>query len=157
MPGAFIPGPFTKYTPEQYSLMVATNLNGFFYTTQAAIEAMEKHASGHVVNVTTTLGELGNSKVPSVLASLTKGGINAATKSLAIEYAKRGIRVNAVSPGIIKTPMHAPETYEVKGALHPMGRMGEIADIVAAILYLETASFVTGEILHVDGGQSAGR
>ena len=155
--GAFVPGPFTKYTQEQYALMLATNLNGFFYVTQAAIEAMEKRGSGHVVSVTTTLGELGNSKVPSALASLTKGGINAATKSLAIEYARRGIRVNAVSPGIIKTPMHAPETYELKGTLHPMGRMGEIADIVGAILYLETASFVTGEILHVDGGQSAGR
>ena len=155
--GAFLPGPFTKYTPDQYSLMIATNLNGFFYTTQAAIAAMEKRGSGHVVSVTTTLSELGNSKVPSLLASLTKGGINAGTKSLAIEYAKRGIRVTAVSPGIIKTPMHAPETYEAKGAMHPMGHMGEIADIVGAILYLESAPFVTGEILHVDGGQSAGR
>ena len=155
--GAFLPGPFTKYTPEQYALMVATNLTGFFYTTQAAIAAMEKRGSGHIASVTTTLAELGNSKVPSVLASLTKGGINAATRSLAIEYARRGIRVNAVSPGIIKTPMHAPETYDVKGELHPMGRMGEIADIVGAILYLESAPFVTGEILHVDGGQSAGR
>ncbi|NPU09695.1 SDR family oxidoreductase [Bradyrhizobium sp. 83002] len=155
--GAFVPGPFTKYTRDQYALMLATNLNGFFYVTQAAIEAMEKRGSGHVVSVTTTLGELGNSKVPSALASLTKGGINAATRSLAIEYASRGIRVNAVSPGIIKTPMHSPETYELKATLHPMGRMGEIADIVGAILYLETASFVTGEILHVDGGQSAGR
>jgi NAD(P)-dependent dehydrogenase (short-subunit alcohol dehydrogenase family) len=95
--------------------------------------------------------------VPSVVASLTKGGLQSATKSLAIEYAKHGIRVNAVSPGIIKTPMHPSETYEAKGRLHPMGRMGEIADIVEAILFLEGASFVTGEILHVDGGQSAGR
>ena len=94
--------------------------------------------------------------MPSVLASLTKGGLAAATKSLAIEYAKRGIRVNAVAPGIIKTPMHSIETHAQLGALHPVGRMGEIADIVDAILYLESASFVTGEILHVDGGQSAG-
>ena len=94
--------------------------------------------------------------MPAVLASLTKGALNAATKSLAIEYAKRGVRVNAVAPGIIKTPMHTPETYEALGLLHPMGHMGEIADIVGAILYLETAPFVTGEILHVDGGQSAG-
>jgi NAD(P)-dependent dehydrogenase (short-subunit alcohol dehydrogenase family) len=155
--GIFLPGPFTKYTTEQYSRMVATNLNGFFFTTQAAIAAMEQRGSGHIVSVTTTLAELANSKVPSALASLTKGGINAATRSLAVEYAKHGIRVNAVSPGIIKSPMHPPETYEAKGAMHPMGRMGEIADIVGAILYLETASFVTGEILHVDGGQSAGR
>ena len=97
-----------------------------------------------------------SSGVPSVLASLTKGGLNAATKSLAIEYAKRGIRVNAVAPGVIKTPMHAPETHAALGALHPVGHMGEIKDIVDAILYLEGAGFVTGEILHVDGGQSAG-
>jgi NAD(P)-dependent dehydrogenase (short-subunit alcohol dehydrogenase family) len=94
--------------------------------------------------------------VPSVLASLTKGGLNAATKSLAIEYAKKGIRVNAVSPGIIKTPMHGPETHEFLANLHPVGRMGEMRDIVDAVPYLESAGFVTGEILHVDGGQSAG-
>lgn len=155
--GVFIAGQFTNYTSEQYARMISTNLNGFFYVTQAAIGAMEKQGAGHIVNVTTTLAELANSKVPSVLASLTKGGINAATRSLAIEYAKRGIRVNAASPGVIKTPMHPPETHEVKGAMHPLGRMGEIADVVEAILYLESAAFVTGEILHVDGGQSAGR
>jgi NAD(P)-dependent dehydrogenase (short-subunit alcohol dehydrogenase family) len=155
--GAFLPGSFTNYTSEQYARMVATNLNGFFYTTQAAIAAMEARGSGHVVSITTTLAELGNSKAPSALASLTKGGINSATRSLAIEYALRGIRVNAVSPGIIKTPLHSPETYERKAAMHPMGRMGEIADIVGAVFYLESAPFVTGEILHVDGGQSAGR
>ena len=155
--GIFIAGPFDKYTDEQYRKMLSTNLDGFFHITQHAIRAMERQGSGHIVNVTTTLAELANSKVPSVLASLTKGGINAATKSLAIEYARRGIRVNAVSPGIIKTPMHPVETHEAKGAMHPIGRMGEIADVVAAILYLEDAPFVTGEILHVDGGQSAGR
>jgi NAD(P)-dependent dehydrogenase (short-subunit alcohol dehydrogenase family) len=91
-----------------------------------------------------------------VLASLTKGGISAATRSLAIEYAKRGIRVNAVAPGIIKTPMHAPETHAALGALHPMGHMGEMSDIAQAVMYLENAPFVTGETLHVDGGQIAG-
>jgi NAD(P)-dependent dehydrogenase (short-subunit alcohol dehydrogenase family) len=90
-----------------------------------------------------------------VLASLTKGGL-AATRSLAIEYAKKGVRVNAVSPGIIKTPMHGPETHEFLANLHPVGRMGEVRDIVDAVLYLEGANFITGEILHVDGGQSAG-
>jgi NAD(P)-dependent dehydrogenase (short-subunit alcohol dehydrogenase family) len=95
--------------------------------------------------------------VPSVLASLTKGGLNAATKSLAIEYAKRGIRVNAVALGVIKTPMHPVEFHRALGALHPMGHMGEISDVVDAILHLESAHFVTGEILHVDGSQSAGR
>ena len=98
-----------------------------------------------------------DSKVPSVLASLTKGGLDAATRSLAIEYAKYGIRVNAVAPGVVKTPMHAVATHDALAALHPVGRMGEISDIVGAILYLESAPFVTGEILHVDGGQSAGR
>jgi NAD(P)-dependent dehydrogenase (short-subunit alcohol dehydrogenase family) len=154
--GIFVAGPFTKTSAEQYTKVVATNLNGFFYITQAAIEAMEKQGSGHVVNITTTLVEHALSSVPAVLASLTKGGVAAATKGLAIEYARRGIRVNAVAPGVIKTPMHGPETHEYLATLHPVGRMGEIADIVNAILYLEAAPFVTGEILHVDGGQSAG-
>jgi NAD(P)-dependent dehydrogenase (short-subunit alcohol dehydrogenase family) len=117
---------------------------------------MEKQGSGHVVQVTTSLVDHAMTGVPSVLASLTKGGLNAATKSLAIEYAKRGIRVNAVALGVIKTPMHAVEAYDALAALHPVGYMGEISDVVEAILYLESASFVTGEILHVDGGQSAG-
>ena len=94
--------------------------------------------------------------VPSVLASITKGGLNAATKSLAIEYAARGIRVNAVAPGIVKTPMNPPEMHAALDKLHPVGRMGEISDVVGAVLFLENAPFVTGEILHVDGGQSAG-
>ena len=154
--GIFISKPFTKYTGQQYRDIVSTNLSGFFYITQLAIEVMEKQGGGHVVNVTTSLVDHANSSVPSVLASLTKGGLQSATKSLAVEYAKRGIRVNAVSPGIIKTPMHPPETYQALARMHPMGRMGEIADIVGAVLYLESAGFVTGEILHVDGGQIAG-
>jgi NAD(P)-dependent dehydrogenase (short-subunit alcohol dehydrogenase family) len=117
---------------------------------------MEKQGSGHVVSVTTSLVDHAIDGVPSVLASLTKGGLNAATKSLAIEYAKRGIRVNAVSPGVIRTPMHAPETHDWLAALHPVARLGEIPDVVQAVLFLESAGFVTGEILHVDGGQSAG-
>ena len=155
--GIFLSCPFTQYTDQQYSAMLSTNLNGFFYITRQAVEVMEKQGAGHIVNITTSLVDHANSHVPSVLASLTKGGLQSATKSLAIEYAKRGIRVNAVSPGVIKTPMHPAETYEAKARMHPMGRMGEITDIVEAILYLEGASFVTGEILHVDGGQSAGR
>ena len=136
--------------------MVSTNLNGFFYITQHAIAVMEKQGQGHVINITTSLVDHANSSVPSVLASLTKGGLQSATKSLAIECARRGIRVKAVSPGIIKTPMHPSETHDALARMHPMGRMGEIADIVDAILYLESATFVTGEILHIDGGQSAG-
>ena len=117
---------------------------------------MEKQGSGHVVQITTSLVDHAIEGVPSVLASLTKGGLNAATKSLAIEYAKKGIRANAVAPGVIKSPMHAVETHAALGALHPVGHMGEMSDIVDAVLYLERAGFVTGEILHVDGGQSAG-
>jgi NAD(P)-dependent dehydrogenase (short-subunit alcohol dehydrogenase family) len=132
------------------------NLNGFFYITQLAIADMEKHASGHVVSISTTLADHAIDGVPAVLAALTKGGLNAATRSLAIEYAKRGIRANAVSPGIIRSPMHPAETHAALGALHPMGHMGEMSDVVNAILYLDSAPFVTGEILHVDGGQSAG-
>ncbi|NWA24518.1 SDR family oxidoreductase [Pseudomonas gingeri] len=154
--GVFVAKPFTGYTHEDYVNVLAVNLNGFFYITQLAITEMEKQGKGHVVNVTTSLVDHAIEGVPSVLASLTKGGLNSATKSLAIEYAKRGIRVNAVSPGIIKTPMHAEETHEALGSLHPVGRMGDISDIVQAVVYLESAGFVTGEILHVDGGQSAG-
>lgn len=151
--GIFSAKPFTDYTPEDYSSFLGVNLNGFFYISQLAVAAMAKRGRGHVVNITTSLVDHANSKVPSVLASLTKGGLNAATKSLAIEYASRGVRVNAVAPGIIKTPMHSVETHEALGKMHPVG---DIGDIVDAVLYLERASFVTGEILHVDGGQSAG-
>jgi NAD(P)-dependent dehydrogenase (short-subunit alcohol dehydrogenase family) len=154
--GIFLAKPFTQYSAEDYAEVMGINVSGFFRLTQLAIAEMEKQSSGHVVQITTTLVEQANSIVPSVLASLSKGGLNAATKSLAIEYAGRGIRVNAVSPGIIKSSMHPVATHAQLGALHPVGRMGEMSDIVGAVLYLEQATFVTGEILHVDGGQSAG-
>ena len=154
--GIFIAKPFTQYTEADCAAMLGVNLAGFFYITQLAIAEMEKQGSGHIVQITTSLVDHAIAAVPSVLASLTKGGLNGATKSLAIEYAKRGIRVNAVAPGIIKTPMNPPEMHDLFASLHPMGRMGRIEDIVDAILYLERTSFVTGEILHVDGGQSAG-
>jgi NAD(P)-dependent dehydrogenase (short-subunit alcohol dehydrogenase family) len=154
--GIFIAKPFGEYTEADYAAMVGVNLTGFFHITQLAIAEMDKRGSGHIVQISTALVDHAMSSVHAVLASLTKGGLNAATKSLAIEYAKHGIRVNAVAPGIIKTPMHPDTTHAALGALHPLGRMGEISDIVDAILYLESASFVTGEILHVDGGQSAG-
>ena len=154
--GIFIAKPFTQYTEADYAAILGVNLTGFFNITQLAIAEMEKQGSGHVVQITTSLVDNAIAGMPSVLASLTKGGLNAATQSLAIEYAKRGIRVNAVALGIIKTPMHPVETHAQLAALHPLGRMGEISDVVDAILYLESASFVTGEIVHVDGGQSAG-
>jgi NAD(P)-dependent dehydrogenase (short-subunit alcohol dehydrogenase family) len=154
--GIFIAKPFTQYTEQDFGALLSTNLAGFFYISQLAIADMEKRSSGHLVNITTSLIDNANSNVPSVLASLTKGGVDAATRSLAIEYAKRGIRVNAVAPGIIKTPMHAAETHATLASLHPVARMGEISDIVDGIMYLEGAGFVTGETLHVDGGQAAG-
>ena len=154
--GIFIAKPFVDYTEDDFAAIVAINLGGFFRLTRRAIAEMARQGSGHVVQITTSLVDHPNSSVPSALASLTKGGLNAVTKSLAIEYAARGIRVNAVSPGIVKTPMHPTETHAFLSKLHPLGRMGEIGDIVDAVLYLENAPFVTGEILHVDGGQSAG-
>ena len=154
--GIFIAKPFADYTDDDYANMLGINLNGFFHVTRRSAREMLKRGAGHIVQITTALVDHANSSVPSVLASLTKGGLNAATKSLAIEYASKGIRVNAVAPGVIKTPMHAPGTQEFLAKLHPVGRMGEVRDIVDAVLYLEGAAFVTGEILHVDGGQSAG-
>jgi NAD(P)-dependent dehydrogenase (short-subunit alcohol dehydrogenase family) len=154
--GIFIAKPFTQYTNDDYEAYLGTNIAGFFHMTQLAITEMEKQGSGHIVQISTSLVDNPIAGLPSVLASLTKGGLNAATKSLAIEYAKRGIRVNAVALGTIKTPMHPVETYAQLDALHPIGHMGEISDAIEAILYLESANFVTGEILHVDGGQSAG-
>ncbi|WP_426507751.1 SDR family NAD(P)-dependent oxidoreductase [Dactylosporangium sp. McL0621] len=154
--GVFVAKPFTDYTDEDYGLVTGVNLRGFFEVTRRAVTAMLTQGGGHVVNISTSLVDHANSQVPSALASLTKGGLNAVTKSLAIEYATRGIRVNAVSPGTIRTPMHPAETHEFLAGLQPLGRLGDISDIVDAIIYLETATFVTGEILHVDGGQSAG-
>lgn len=154
--GLYLGSPFTDYTEEQYRLKLKTNLHGFFFTTQQVIPVMLKQGSGHVVQITATIADVASSQSPSVLASLTKGGLNAATRSLAIEYAARGIRANAVAPGIIKTPMHSPDRYTFLAGAHPMNRMGEIEDIAQAVLYLEDAAFVTGEILHVDGGRIAG-
>lgn len=154
--GIFIAKPFTDYTAEDFQGKIATNLAGFFHITQQAARVMLAQGSGHIVSITTSLTDQAVAGVPTVLANLTKGGINSATKALAIEYATQGIRVNAVSPGIIKTPMHAPQTHEFLANLHPVKRLGEVKDIVDAVLFLEGAPFVTGEILHVDGGQSAG-
>jgi NAD(P)-dependent dehydrogenase (short-subunit alcohol dehydrogenase family) len=132
------------------------NLAGFFHITQRAIGHMVAQGSGHVVNVSTSLVDHPRSASPAALASLTKGGLAAVARSLAIEYAARGIRVNAVSLGVMKTPEHDPASYDGIAAEHPLGRAGEISDVVDGILYLERATFVTGEVLHIDGGQAAG-
>ncbi|KUN82441.1 3-oxoacyl-ACP reductase [Streptomyces bungoensis] len=154
--GIFVAKPFTEYTLDDYAAVVGVNLNGFFRITQLAVEQMLTQGAGHIVNITTSLVDNADARVPSVLASLTKGGLQSATKSLAIEYATRGIRVNAVAPGTIRTPMHPEDTHEALAALHPVGRLGEASDIADAVIYLENAPFVTGEIHHVDGGMSAG-
>jgi NAD(P)-dependent dehydrogenase (short-subunit alcohol dehydrogenase family) len=154
--GIYIGKPFTDYTLADFDAMVAVNLAGFFHITASVIRQMLDQHSGHVVNVSTTLAEQAESARPAALSALTKGGLVAATKSLAIEYAARGLRVNAVSLGLIKTPTHDEASYAGLGALHPIGRVGEIDDVVGGVMYLESAPFVTGEILHIDGGQSAG-
>ena len=154
--GIFIGKPFTDYTLDEYTAVTAVNLTGFFHITQRALRQMVDQGAGHIVNVTTSLIDHAMSAIPSALASLTKGGLDAVTRALAIEYAERGVRVNAVSLGVIKTPMHDPATYDGAAAVHPLGRIGEISDVVDGILYLERATFVTGETLHIDGGQAAG-
>jgi NAD(P)-dependent dehydrogenase (short-subunit alcohol dehydrogenase family) len=155
--GVFVSKPFTDYTAEDYALVVGVNLTGFFWLTQRVIAQMVTRYGGHVVNISATLAEVANSSAPSVLAALTKGGLAAATRSLAVEYASRGVRVNAVSPGIIQTPAHPPDTYDGLGdLLPPLGRVGQVSDVVDAILFLESSPYITGEILHIDGGQIAG-
>ena len=154
--GVYIGKPFTDYTLEDFAAITAVNLAGFFHITQRAIPQMLTHGSGHVVNISTSLVEHADSGRPAALTSLTKGGLAAVTRSLAVEYASRGVRVNAVSLGVIKTPEHEASSYDGMARLHPLGRLGEVSDVVDGVLYLERATFVTGEVLHIDGGQSAG-
>jgi NAD(P)-dependent dehydrogenase (short-subunit alcohol dehydrogenase family) len=156
--GVYVSKPFTDYTAADYAVVTGVNLSGFFWLTQRVIAEMLKRYGGHVVNISATIAEVADSSSPSVLAALTKGGLASATRSLAVEYASRGIRVNAVSPGIIQTPMHPPESYEGLGddQLPPLGRVGQVSDVVDGILFLEASPYITGEILHIDGGQIAG-
>jgi len=153
----FVSKPFTDYTAADYALLTGVNLGGFFWLSQRVIAEMVRQYGGHVVNISATLAEAANSHAPSVLAALTKGGLAAATRSLAVEYASRGIRVNAVSPGIIQTPVCPADSYEGLGdQLPPLGRVGQVSDVVDGILFLESSPYITGEILHIDGGQTAG-
>jgi NAD(P)-dependent dehydrogenase (short-subunit alcohol dehydrogenase family) len=154
--GLFIGKPFTEYTAEDYEAVTSVNLAGFFHLTQLAISQMVAQGGGHVVSVTTSLVDHARTVSPSALASLTKGGLNAVTRSLATEYAARGVRVNAVALGVISKPEDDPADHDAMAAFHPIGRAGEIGDVVDGVLYLERATFVTGEIVHIDGGQAAG-
>jgi NAD(P)-dependent dehydrogenase (short-subunit alcohol dehydrogenase family) len=155
--GVFIAKPFTDYTAADYATVVGVNLAGFFWLTQRAIAEMARRYGGHVVNVSAALAEVADSGMPAVLAALTKGGLFSATRSLAVEYAALGIRVNAVSPGPIQTPAHPPDGYDGLGdRLPPLGRVGQISDVVDGVLFLESSPYITGEILHIDGGQVQG-
>ncbi len=155
--GIFISKPFTEYTAEDFARLVSTNLAGFLYVTQQTVRQMSRQSRGHVVTITTTLADQPIAGVPASVPVLTKGGLNAVTAALAIEYAGAGIRFNAIGAGIIDTPMHKPETHGFLKTLHPIQRIGQVSEIVDAVLYLTEATFVTGEVLHVDGGAHAGK
>jgi NAD(P)-dependent dehydrogenase (short-subunit alcohol dehydrogenase family) len=155
--GIFIPKGFTEYTREDFDALVSTTLGGFLYVSQLAVEQMLKQKSGNIVNISTTLVDHPVAGVPVTVQVMAKGSLDAVTRALAMEYAKDGIRVNTVALGAIKTPMHKPEVYEFLKGLHPVGRMGEIKEVVDAVLFLTDATFTTGEILHVDGGAHAGK
>jgi NAD(P)-dependent dehydrogenase (short-subunit alcohol dehydrogenase family) len=155
--GVYVSKPFTDYTAQDYATVVGVNLTGFFWLTQLAIAEMLRQGGGHVVNISAAIADHADSGVPAALTALTKGGLASVTRSLAVEYASRGIRVNAVSPGIIQTPMHPAASYENLGdQLPPLGRVGQVSDVVRGILFLEASPYITGEVLHVDGGQAAG-
>ena len=156
--GIFIAKPFTSYTPEDFKALASTNLDGFIYLSQLAIKQMVAQKSGgSIVSITTSLVEHPIGGVKASVAMITKGGIDAITRSLAIEYAKDGIRVNAVAPGIVDTPMHKNDPREFLNSLSPLGRIADAQDIADAVLYLTEARQVTGEVLHVDGGAHVGR
>ena len=155
--GIFIPKPFTEYTTDEFNTLVSTTLAGFLYVSQLAVKQMLRQKSGSIVNVSTTLVDQPIAGVGASVQIMVKGALNAVTRALAIEYAKEGIRVNTVALGVINTPMHKPETHDFLKSLHPVGRIGEIKEVVDAILFLTDATFTTGEILHIDGGAHAGK
>jgi NAD(P)-dependent dehydrogenase (short-subunit alcohol dehydrogenase family) len=156
--GIFFVKPFTNYTAEDFRTLASTNLEGFIYITQLAIKQMlEQRSGGSIVSITTTLAQHPISGVLASVPMITKGGLEAITRSLAMEYAKDGIRVNAVAPGVVDTPMHKNDPKDFLKSLSPMGRIVDVQDIVDAVLYLTEARQVTGEVLHVDGGAHVGR
>jgi NAD(P)-dependent dehydrogenase (short-subunit alcohol dehydrogenase family) len=155
--GIFIPKPFTEYTTEEFNALVSTTLSGFLYVSQLSVKQMLRQKTGSIINISTTLVDQPIAGVSAAVQTMIKGGLHSVARSLAIEYAKDGIRVNTVAAGIIDTPMHKPDTLEFLKGLQPVGRIGEIREIVDAVLYLTDATFTTGEILHVDGGVHAGK
>ncbi len=155
--GVFIPRPFVEYTTEDFNTLVSTTLGGFLYVTQLTVKQMLRQKAGSIVNISTTLVDQPIAGVGAAVQIMLKGGLNAVTRALAIEYAKEGIRVNTIAPGVINTPMHKAETHEFLKGLHPVGRIGEVKEVVDAALFLTDATFTSGEILHVDGGAHAGK
>jgi len=155
--GIFVPKPFVDYTPEDFQRVVSTNLAGFFYVTQEAARHMQQNGGGQIISISTTLAQQPVAGVTAALTSLTKGGLNSVTRGLAIEYATRGIRVNAIAPGIVDTPMHKPENHESLRHLHPIPRLATVEEIVDTALFLVRAPFITGEVIYVDGGAHAGK
>lgn len=155
--GIFVAKPFTDTTVEDVQALVATNVTGFFHVTRPAVRQMQAQGAGHVVTITTSLADQPIHGLNAALSILTKGGLNAVTGALAIEYAKEGIRFNAVAPGFVDTPMHPQTTHAFLQALQPIERLATVGEIADAILYLDSAPFVTGELVHVDGGAHAGR
>jgi NAD(P)-dependent dehydrogenase (short-subunit alcohol dehydrogenase family) len=153
--GIFIPKPFTDYSEEDFVNMWMTNVASYFFMTQQVIPQMKKQKSGHIVNIATTIAE--HPMAGAALAVLTKSTMPAVSRALALEYAADGIRFNTVSPGVVDTPMHANDDHEYLKKLHPIQRLAQIPEIVDAILYLTSATFVTGENLKVDGGAHAGK
>ena len=155
--GVFIPKPFTEYTTEDFNTLVSTTLAGFLYVSQLTVKQMLQQKSGSIINISTTLVDQPIAGVGAAVQIMLKGALNAVTRALAIEYAKDGIRVNTIAPGVINTPMHKPETHDFLKGLHPVGRIGEVKEVVDAALFLTDATFTSGEILHVDGGAHAGK
>lgn len=155
--GIFFTKPFTEFSLEDFNALVSVNLLGFLYMTQLAVKQMLKQKSGCVVNITGSLADHPIAGVNASVSMITKGGLNTVTRQLAIEYAKEGIRFNAVAPGVVDTPLHKDGPKDVLMSLQPMGRIASVKDIVDAVLYLAEAGQVTGEVLHVDGGAHAGR
>jgi NAD(P)-dependent dehydrogenase (short-subunit alcohol dehydrogenase family) len=153
--GIFLPKAVTDYTEEDYNLVMNTNVASFFYMTQQVIVPMKEQNSGHVVNISAVIADQPSSG--ALLAVLSKSPMPAVSKALALEYAANNLRFNTVSPGVINTPMHAQDDHTVLAKFHPLVRLGEVSDIVDAILYLQNATFVTGENIRVDGGVHAGR
>ena len=155
--GIYYVKPFTDFTAEDFNALVSVNLLGFIYITQLAVKQMLKQKSGCVVSITASLADNPIAGVNASVSMITKGGLNAVIRSLAIEYAKEGIRFNAVAPGVVDTPLHKDDPKDVLRTLQPMGRIADVKDIADAVLYLARAGQVTGEILHVDGGAHAGK